>query len=365
MKAAGVIKQNSRADCDIEDSNFLRVCRGEAPTRTPLWLMRQAGRYLPEYREIRKDHSMLELCQTPELVAEVTHIPLRRYDFDAAILFSDITMPFIGFGIDFSIESGVGPVVAEPIRREEDLLRLHGYQPEENLGFIGEAIKLINDRIEVPLIGFAGAPFTLAAYLVEGRPSREFKETRILMHSDPGTWHTLMEILTDATIGYLNFQAKSGVHALQIFDSWVGGLSPMAYREFIAPHMARLVQGIKPAGVPLIHFGVGTALLLEDMKFKEIDVLGVDWKTPISWAREQLGSEITLQGNLDPTVLFGSHKLIAREVDRILLEADDLSRFIFNLGHGILPGTPVENVAFLVDCVHNRSVELFAEAAPR
>ena len=363
MSAGQSAERQDQPKSDIQKSDFLRVCRGLAPERTPLWLMRQAGRYLPEYRAIRKDHGMLEICQTPELVAQVTHIPLKRYDFDAAILFSDITMPFFGFNIDFSIESGVGPVVAEPIRKSDDLRRLEPYSSKEKLEFIGKSIGLINDRIEVPLIGFAGAPFTLAAYLVEGKPSREFKQTRILMHQDPETWHSLMEILTDATIDYLKYQVGAGVHALQVFDSWVGGLSPAAYLEFIAPHMLRLFQNIKSENIPVIHFGVGTALLLEEMKFNEVDVLGVDWKTPISWARNKLGADFTLQGNLDPTMLFGSHKLIAREVDRILLEAGDLSRFIFNLGHGILPDTPVENVAFLVEYVHGRSTELLSDSS--
>jgi uroporphyrinogen decarboxylase len=317
--------------------------------------MRQAGRYQAEYREIRARYSMLELCQHPEEIVKVTLLPIEQFGMDAAILFSDIMIPLLGMKAAFDIVPGVGPVIENPISDHKDIEALQRFSSEESLPFIGESVRALAECLEVPLIGFAGAPFTLAAYLIEGKPSRDFKKVRQFMFSQPELWDELISRLVDATIDYLTFQAQSGASALQIFDSWVGALHPSYYERYLLPHMQRLFQALEPLSLPLIHFGTGTASLLPLMRKAGGDVLGVDWRTPLRDGWRSIGYDCAVQGNLDPALLFGTQDLIATEATRVLEEAEGRPGHIFNLGHGVLPGTPEENVKFLVDFVHEKS----------
>ena len=298
---------------------------------------------------------MLELCQTPEAVVEVTLLPVHQFGVDAAILFSDITIPFLGMEVDFDIAPGVGPVIEQPLKNAEDVAGLREYVAGERLPFIAESVQLLKKELNVPLIGFAGAPFTLAAYLIEGKPSKDFKKVRQFMFTQPAAWNSLMEFLTKVTVDYLALQVQAGADVVQLFDSWIGALHPNFYRQYMLPHMSLLFSEVKKLGVPSVHFGTGTASLLSVMKEAGGDVIGVDWRTPLGESWKGLRYECGIQGNLDPAVLFASRDMIQSEIDRILDEAAGRSGHIFNLGHGVLPGTPEENVKFVVDYVHERS----------
>lgn len=327
---------------------ILRAARGEPTPRPPVWFMRQAGRYQKTYQEIRKRYTLPEIVQTPEVCAQVTLLPVEELGVDAAILFADITTPLYGMGVGLDLVEGKGPVIHRPIRDAKGVEALRPLEPEEAVPFVLKTIRLLKRELKVPLIGFAGAPFTLASYLVEGGPSRHFKEVKAFMYREEALWHQLMERLTEAMARYLRAQAEAGADLLQVFDSWVGALSPADYRRYVKPHMARLFQRLKPLGVPVIHFGVGTMGLLKEMQEAGGDVLGLDHHTPLPWAREVLG-DVPVQGNLDPVVLFAPKEVVRREVGRILEENASRPGHIFNLGHGILPGTPVENVRYVVE----------------
>ncbi len=336
---------------------FLRACARQPVERTPIWLMRQAGRYQPEYRELRQKHSMTELCTNPELAAEVTLAPLRRFDFDAAILFSDLTIPFTPMGAPFILKENHGPIIERPIRTLEDVKRLRLIEPETDLPFALKTIRILRKELNVPLIGFTGAPFTMAAYLIEGSGVRDCPLTRALMYSDPAAWHALMEILAENALRYLTAQIKAGAQAVQLFDSWVGVLSPDSYREYLLPHMRCIFHGLKPLNAPVIHFGTGTSALLEVMKEAGGDVIGVDWRISLDVAWNRLGDNVALQGNLDPTALLSSPEVVRREASRVLKKAAGRPGYIFNLGHGVLPSTPLDNVSLLVDLVHQGVAE--------
>jgi len=342
------------------NSRFLRACRREPVDATPIWLMRQAGRYMAEYRALREKHSLLELCKTPELAAKVTKQPLSL-GVDAAILFADILLPLEPMGAPFSFEKGEGPVVHEPIARLDQIERLRVVDPHESLAFVLSAIRMLKGEIEVPLIGFAGGPFTLASYLIEGGKSTHYAKTKRLMYAEPAAWHSLMGKLAEVVRRYLRAQIDAGADAVQLFDSWVGQLSPDDYREYVERHVAHILQDLcagvlgAPGRVPVIHFGTGTYALLERMRDAGGDVLGLDWRTPLAdgWAR--VGREHAVQGNLDPTVLFAPRAVVERGAERVLDAAAGRPGHVFNLGHGILPETPVDNVKALVDFVHRRS----------
>jgi uroporphyrinogen decarboxylase len=329
---------------------FLRACRGEPVDATPVWFMRQAGRSLPEYRAVRERHGLLEITRLPEVCAEVTLQPVERLGVDAAILYADITLPFEGLGFAFEIREGVGPVVFEPIARAEDVERMRPFEPEERVAPLLEAIRLIRATSPVPLIGFAGAPFTLASYLVEGRPTRAFGKVKAFMHAEPAAWETLMSRLVDATVAYLSAQAAAGAQVLQVFDSWVGALSPPDYRASVQPHMRRLFTSL-PGGVPTIHFGTGTAGLLPSMADAGGDVIGVDWRIDIDRAKAAVGGR-PVQGNLDPMIAAGPWESAAGGAESILEAVAGKPGHVFNLGHGVLPQTPVENLQRLVELVH-------------
>lgn len=329
---------------------ILRASRGLPTPRPPVWFMRQAGRYQASYRKWRERYTLPEMVRRPEVAAEVTLAPVRELGVDAAILFADITTPLYGMGVELEMVEGRGPVFARPFRREEDLNALRPLEPERDVPFVLEAIRILKETLEVPLIGFAGAPFTLAAYLVEGGPSRNFLQVKTLMYREEALFQRLMDLLTECMVRYLKAQAEAGADLLQVFDSWVGSLSPSDYRRYVGPHMKGLFQSLKALGRPVIHFGVGTMGLLREMKEAGGDVLGLDHHTPLPWAREVLG-ETPIQGNLDPAVLFAPKPVIQREVRRILEENGGRPGHIFNLGHGILPGTPEENVRYVVDLI--------------
>jgi len=335
---------------DLVNDLILRAARGEPTPRPPVWFMRQAGRYQKAYRKLRERYALPEIVQNPEVCAEVTLLPVKALGVDAAILFADITTPLYGMGVDLSLVENKGPVIHNPVRDEKGVEALRPLVPEEAVPFVLETIRILKRELPVPLIGFAGAPFTLASYLVEGGPSRRFLRVKALMYGEEALWHRLMEKLTEAMARYLRAQAEAGADLLQVFDSWVGALSPADYRRYVKPHMERLFQSLRPVGVPVIHFGVGTMGLLEDMKEAGGDVLGLDHHTPLPWARALLGAT-PVQGNLDPAVLLAPKGVIRREVQRILKENGGKSGHIFNLGHGIVPETPEENVRYVVELI--------------
>jgi uroporphyrinogen decarboxylase len=335
------------------DSALVRAARGQDVPHTPVWFMRQAGRSLPEYRKIREGVGMLDSCRRPDLVTEITLQPVRRHKVDAAILFSDIVVPIAAAGIDLDIVAGTGPVVAEPVRTAADVERLRPLEPGD-VSFVDEAIRLLLPELgATPLIGFAGAPFTLASYLVEGGPSRTYLKTKAMMYGDPQLWHALCTRLADITLSFLRVQVAAGVSAVQLFDSWAGALSEADYREFVLPHSSRVLQGLADAGVPRIHFGVGTGVLLGAMGEAGADVVGVDWRTPLDRATQIVGPDHALQGNLDPAVLFAPWEVVERETRRVLAQGKAAPGHIFNLGHGVMPETDPDVLTRLVDLIHS------------
>jgi uroporphyrinogen decarboxylase len=324
--------------------------------RTPVWFMRQAGRSLPEYRERRGDADILETCRRPDEVVELTLQPLRRMPLDAAILFSDIMVPLHAIGLPIRIETGRGPVLEAPIRDAAGLSHLRALEPETDEPYVLEAIRLLVKELEVPLIGFAGGPFTLASYLIEGGSSRTFARTKALMYTEPNVFARLLRMLADIVAAHLRSQVDAGVHAMQVFDSWVGVLDRDDYRRFVQPEMRRVFQGIAGTDVPVIHFGVGTGHLLDLMREAGGDALGVDHRLPLDDAWSTIGHDRAIQGNLDPAALLGPWEVVERKARDVLARAGDRDGHVFNLGHGVLPGTPVEHLQRLVDLVHEETV---------
>lgn len=317
--------------------------------------MRQAGRSLPEYRAIREGITMLESCKRPELVVEITLQPVRRYGVDAAIFYSDIVLPLKAVGVDLEIQPGVGPVVASPIRSAADLAVVRPVTPAD-VTYITESVQqLVSQLGGTPLIGFAGAPFTVASYLVEGGPSKDFAKTKALMHSDPALWHALADRLADVAIAYLSVQIEAGASAIQLFDSWAGGLSARDYEQFVQPHSAKVFAALEQYGVPRLHFGVNTGELLHLMSEAGADVVGVDWRVPLDEAVRRIGTPKPVQGNLDPALLFAGWEAIEPEIDRILTEGKSAPGHIFNLGHGVPPNTDPEVLHRIVKAVHTKS----------
>ncbi|MDI6761639.1 MAG: uroporphyrinogen decarboxylase [Thermodesulfobacteriota bacterium] len=343
----------------IEKFPFLRACRRKPTPYTPIWLMRQAGRYMKEYRALRKRFSFLEMCKNPEVAAQVTLQPIDKFKLDAAIIFSDILIPLEPMGVKFEFAKGEGPVFHRPVRELKDVERLKIIEPEEEIPFLMESIRIVRRELEgkIPLIGFSGAPFTLASYMIEGGHSRNYILTKGLMYQNRPAWNLLMEKVSEVLIRYLNAQVRAGVQALQIFDSWVGCLNPTDYEEYVFPYTQK-VLGNLDRSVPVIHFGTSTSALLPLMKKAGGDVIGVDWRVDLGEAWARIGYDVGIQGNLDPVVLFGPVDLIKKEVKRILDQAGGRPGHIFNLGHGILPNTPVEHVSALVDMVHEYSSQV-------
>jgi uroporphyrinogen decarboxylase len=337
-------------------SPFMRACRREAVPYTPIWLMRQAGRYMKEYREVRARMSFLELCKTPELAAEVTVTAAERLGVDAAIIFADILLIIEPMGLQLEFNQGEGPVIHNPVRAAADVDRLHEVEDVGSLSFVFAAIRETRSalRQDLPLIGFAGAPFTLASYIVEGGASKNYVHTKSLMYNDGGAWHAMMSLISRGLIKYLNAQIEAGAQAVQLFDSWVGALSTDDYREYVLPHTRNVINGVN-SGTPVIHFGTGTSALLELMREAGGDVIGLDWRVRLDEGWERIGHDVGVMGNLDPVALFANQKHLRSQAKLILDQADGRPGHIFNLGHGILPETPVENVIALVDAVHEIS----------
>jgi uroporphyrinogen decarboxylase len=317
--------------------------------------MRQAGRYLPEYRAVRGDTDVLTLTRDPEAAAEVALQPVRRLGVDAAILFSDIMVPLAAVGVDVRIVRDQGPTLDRPFRSDDDVRRLRPLEPDEDIPFLLESIRILRKELEVPLIGFAGAPFTLASYLVEGRPSRDHARTKALMHGQPQTWGGLMDALADLMVTYLRAQIEAGAQAVQLFDSWAGALDRDDYERAVLPWSRRIFEGLHDAGVPLIHFGTGTGELLDLMRSAGADVVGVDWRVPLDVAWERIGHDAGLQGNLDPAACVAPWDTVERKARDVLRRADGRPGHIFNLGHGVLPETPPEHLKRLVELVHRET----------
>ncbi len=336
----------------MNDSNFLKACRGEQVERIPVWFMRQAGRSLPGYRKLRETHDVLSLTQTPELAAQVSMEPIDLLGVDAAILFADIMLLPIAMGIKVEIVEGIGPIIDDPIDTPEKVARLEKFTPER-IEYLQETIRILRSQLKVPLIGFSGAPFTLASYLIEGRPSRTWFKTKRFMLEHPEAWNTLMATLSDGIIEYLKTQIAAGAQAVQLFDSWVGALSPEQYRTYVLPYVQRIFTGLKDQNVPRLHFATNTAGMLEDFANVDCEVIGVDWRVSIEEAKRRIGSK-SLQGNLDPATLLAPWSTITQTTDRLLAEIDPKHGYIFNLGHGMPPEADDMVIKKLVEYVHGK-----------
>ncbi|MET9023643.1 uroporphyrinogen decarboxylase [Actinopolymorpha sp. NPDC004070] len=341
-------------NADLADSAFLRACRGESVPHTPVWFMRQAGRALPEYRALREGVPMLKSCTRPELVVEITMQPVRRYGVDAAIFYSDIVVPLKAIGVDLDIVPGVGPVVAEPMRTLADLAPLRPIEPGD-VPYVTESVRGLTAELGgTPLIGFAGAPFTLASYLVEGGPSKDHAATKALMYGQPEVWHELLGRLARIAAGFLRIQVDAGASAVQLFDSWAGSLAPDDYDKYVRPHSEAVLAEVGRLGVPRIHFGVGTGELLGAMAAAGADVVGVDWRVPLAAGIDRVDGRV-VQGNLDPSLVFAPWEIVAEKAADILTAGQKAPGHIFNLGHGVLPKTDPDVLARLVDFVHTES----------
>lgn len=337
------------------NNTFINACLKKDIEHVPVWYMRQAGRYQPEYREIRKKYSLLEICNIPELCAEVTILPVQQLGVDAAILFSDIMVPLGPMGVKYDIIEKRGPVLDTPYRTADDINSLRPLQPEEDLPYVLETIKILSRELKVPLIGFTGAPFTLASYMVEGGPSRNYIRTKQLMYSHPDVWNNLMEKLGQMVVTYLYAQVEAGAKAVQIFDSWVGALSPGDYMKYVYPTMERIFTQLKDLKAPKIYFGVGSGELLPLWKDLDTDVIGLDWRVSIPEGRKRIGDRYAIQGNLDPTLLLAPWPVLENRAKEIIDEGLQKPGFVFNLGHGIFPEVPGEMLKRLTDFIHDYS----------
>ena len=355
------LNKSSRIDQTAiqQDSRFLRACKRLPVDATPVWFMRQAGRYMPEYRAIREKYSLLEIVDHPEIAAEVTLQPVRALGVDAAILFADILLPIVPMGLKLEFVKGEGPSIQNPVRTEEDVRRLRRVDAESDLGHVLEAVRLVRSELEggIPLIGFAGAPFTVASYMIEAGPSRDYRHTKTMMYAAPEIWAAFMGKLSDSLADYLLAQVKAGAQAVQLFDSWVGILSPQDYSRYVLPYSRRVLKAVEASGVPVIHFGTNTATLLGQLKQAGGTVIGLDWRIPLDQGWSSLGEEVAVQGNLDPVALFAPMPVLKEYVQDVLRRAAGKRGHIFNLGHGILQHTPVENVRAVVEMVHEWTLE--------
>ncbi len=345
-------------------SRFLAACRREPVDAAPVWYMRQAGRYQPEYRKIREQYSLLDICRTPELCVQVSQLPVMQLDVDAAILFSDIMVPLGAMGVEFDIQENVGPLIAHPLRSDLAVQALHGFDPEDSLPYVLDSVRELKRSLTVPLIGFAGGPYTLASYLIEGQASRNYLHTKQMMWNRPDLWETLMNKL-GTTIGhYLRAQIQAGAAAVQIFDSWVGSLSPEDFRNYVLPSMQQMFHELHDTGVPIIYFGVNTGDLLPAFAETGATVIGIDWRTPLPEARRRIGPNHAIQGNLDPAMLLAPWSVMASRAENIVAHGVQQPGFIFNLGHGVVhhhPPVSVETLRRLTDHVHEYSHQCLAE----
>jgi len=341
----------------VFNDTFLKACKGEKTDHVPVWYMRQAGRSQPEYRALKEKYGLFEITHQPELCAYVTRLPVEQYGVDAAILYKDIMTPLPAIGVDVEIKNGIGPVIDAPIRSKADIESLGELHPEEDLPYVLDTIQLLTkEQLNVPLIGFAGAPFTMASYMIEGGPSKNYHQTKALMYSDPEAWMLLMNKLADMTITYIRAQVKAGISAFQIFDSWVGALNAADYRTFIKPVMQRIFTELKSENVPMIMYGVGASHLAKDWHDLPLDVVGLDWRMSVDEARKE-GLTKTLQGNLDPTILLAPWEVIEERAKDILDQGMKSDHFIFNLGHGVFPDVSPDTLKKLTDFIHDYSAK--------
>ncbi|GAA0314179.1 uroporphyrinogen decarboxylase [Bacillus carboniphilus] len=339
----------------IKNDTFLKAARGEKTDHVPVWYMRQAGRSQPEYRALKEKYSLFEITHNPELGAYVTRLPVEQYNVDAAILYKDIMTPLPGMGVDVEIKSGIGPVIDNPIRSLQDIEKLRPLEPEEHVPYILDTIKLLTtEQLTVPLIGFAGAPFTMASYMIEGRPSRDYKKLKAFMYGEPKAWFALMDKLGDMTITYIKAQIKAGISAFQIFDSWVGTLNRQDYQTFVKPVMTKIFTELQKENVPMIYFGVGASHLIHDWNELPVHVIGLDWRMPIREARA-LGIKKSLQGNLDPTFLLAPWDVLEAKAKEILDAGMEQPGYIFNLGHGVFPDVNPDTLRKLTQFIHDYS----------
>ncbi|TKH06246.1 uroporphyrinogen decarboxylase [Peribacillus simplex] len=343
---------------EITNDTFLKAARGEKTDHVPVWYMRQAGRSQPEYRKLKEKYSLFEITHQPELCAYVTRLPVEQYDVDAAILYKDIMTPLPAIGVDVEIKSGIGPVISNPIQSVSDVEKLGELNPEKDIPYVLDTIKLLTtEQLSVPLIGFSGAPFTIASYMIEGGPSKNYNKTKAFMYTEPKAWFALMDKLADMIIIYVKSQIKAGVKAIQIFDSWVGALNVEDYRVFIKPIMTRIFSSLREENVPLIMFGVGASHLALEWNDLPIDVVGLDWRLPITEAR-RMGIQKTVQGNLDPALLLSSWDVIEERTKRILDQGMEQDGYIFNLGHGVFPSVNPETLKRLTAFIHEYSAKM-------
>lgn len=352
-------KTQHKTDGDIlSNSPFMKALRREKADTTPIWLMRQAGRFMPEYRDIRSKMGFLELCHNPQVCAEVTCMAVEMLNVDAAIIFSDILLPIQSLGCELEFVKGDGPVIHKPVRNAEDVSNLLSFDCAESLSYVLDAIKLTRKELpaNIPLIGFAGAPFTLASYLIEGGSSRSFEKTKRFMYAEPAAWHQLMKTLSKIVSEHLTNQVKAGAQAVQIFDSWVGCLSRWDYAEYVFPHLRETVASLNKIA-PVVYFGTDTAHLLSMAATADVDMIGVDWRTDLDDAWRSIGHDKAIQGNLDPVILYADKQIIKERVEQILGKAEGRPGHVFNLGHGVLPQTPVDNVKYLVELVRELSAK--------
>lgn len=341
------------------NTTFLDACYKKKTSHIPVWYMRQAGRYLPAYKKLKGKINILDIVKTPELAAQISMQPIDILGVDAAILYADIMIPLMEIGVDLEIIENIGPVIAKPIQNVKDVKKLRKLDPENDIAYLSTTIKLLRNELtnKVPLIGFSAAPFTLASYLLEGKPSRDFLKTKTFMYTQTPGWNMLMEKLSDLIIVYLKFQVKSGVQALQLFDSWVGCLSEQDYRIYVYPHSKRIFEEISKLSVPTIHFGTNTAGMLQTFSSVQCNVISVDWRVSIASAWKTIGYKKAIQGNLDPALLVGDFSLVKKRVDEMLESLPKSEGYIFNLGHGVLPATPVDNLLRLTEYVHSKKIK--------
>ena len=338
------------------NTTFLDACIQKKTAYTPVWYMRQAGRYLPEYQKIKGSKNILDVVRTPELAAKITLQPVEILNVDAAVLYADIMIPLLGIGVDLEIVESIGPIIKNPIRSLKEVKQLRKLETLHDIAYLLETIGIVRKELKnrVPLIGFSAAPFTLASYLIEGRPTRDFIKTKSLMYSDRKTWNLLMEKLSDIIIVYLEAQVTAGIQAIQLFDSWVGCLSSEDFQEYVLPHSQKIFSSLQKFSLPRIHFGTNTAAFLKDFSSVDCEVISVDWRMQLSDCWKQIGYQKGIQGNLDPVLLFADFPLIKKRVDELFDSLPKLEGYIFNLGHGVLPGTPIENIKRLTEYVHTR-----------
>lgn len=337
----------------MKNTTLIDACYLKKTKHTPVWFMRQAGRYLPEYKKIKKNRNILDIVKTPELAARISLSPIEVLKVDAAILYADIMIPLLGIGVDLEIVENIGPVIHKPIKTTGDVKRLRELTPEKDIPYLSETIKILRGELKVPLIGFSAAPFTLASYIIEGGPTRDFIKTKSLMYQDKQTWDLLMEKLTQIIIVYLKFQITSGVQVIQLFDSWVGALSERDYVEYVSPYTKSIFDSIKHPDIPTIHFGTNTAAFLSAFSEFDCNVISIDFRQSIFAAWEKIGYEKAIQGNLDPVLLLSDFKFIKKRVDDIFNNLPQKEGYIFNLGHGVLPVTPVKNLIKLTEYIHS------------